>query len=58
MFDVVRVRLDVTEDGKVLAMLGVEVRGPGGLRVELRREGMTAETWAGGLWLRPGDLTD
>jgi hypothetical protein len=56
MFEVIRVRLAVREDGRVLALLGAEVRGPGGVKVETRREGMTAEAWDAGLWLRPGDL--
>ena len=53
---IVRVRLAVHEDGRVLAMLGAEVRGPGGVKVEMRRERMTPEAWDAGIWLRPRDL--
>jgi hypothetical protein len=56
MFEVVRVRLAITDDGDVLAVLGAQIQVPGGLAVEVRREGMTEQAWNSGLWLRPGDL--
>ena len=52
MFRLVRTRIAVAEDGEVLAVLGAEVMGPDGFAVEVRREGMTAEAWARGIWLR------
>ena len=52
VFQLVRTRIAVDEDGEVLAVLGAEIVGPDGLAVEVRREGMTAEAWAMGIWLR------
>lgn len=49
-------RVALGDDGRVLAVLGLEVRGPGGETVETRREGMTPDAWARGLWLWPRDF--
>lgn len=52
MFKVRRVRLALTEDGEVVAVLGVDVEVPGGTVLEMRQPEATEWGWARGIWLR------
>lgn len=53
---VLRWRIAITAEGKVLAVLGCEAETRASGRVLLKRDAMTSRTWDAGKWLEAGAL--